>query len=250
MADGKMIGAAGAAAVAAALGGKALVGSVHVAEMASTAGRDLSEVTDIASTSGRRFESFTENNIGRNFDSFRADDTQLNRGRDFYHSDNSLNGSNVPPLPTLPRSVIAFPPDYYNFHLSVKVHTLYDRAEPQIITDINHAHGSLTQSQVDSIINRELVKTITIDSSKPNSNISFEVATGKLKVQRSATMLGVDFTVGEVNVYKISAIVAGSVYGCQKLTGSQFHNCVNRAFDGVGRAMRKAILEDSADNSK
>lgn len=248
MADGKTIGAVGAAAVAAAVGGKALVG-VHVAEIAGTAGRSLSEVTDIASNSGRRFEGFGASNLGKTFDDF-SDDTQLNRGRDLYHPDSSLNGSNVPPLPTLPRAVIALPPNYYNLHLSMKVHDLFDQAEPHIFAEISHAHGTLTESQVNSIINRELVKTITTNSSKPNSNISFEVATGKLKVQRSATVLGVDFTIGEVNVYKVSAIVAGSVYGCQKLAGSQFHNCVSRAFDGVGIAVRKAMLEAAADNSK
>jgi hypothetical protein len=198
MADRKKIGAAGAATVAAVLGGKAVVGTVHEAshlavEIPGVASRGFADAADTAvGSAGRHVE-------GLNYGTARLG----NDGGDYPLSGFARGSDYV--VPPAPRTLIVLPPPH-NIQLSVKVHSLYDQAEPDIISDINDSHRVLTESQINSLINRELVNTINADTKKSGSNISFEILTGKLKIQKSTTLSGIDISAGEVNVYKVSTL--------------------------------------------
>jgi hypothetical protein len=132
------------------------------------------------------------------------------------------------------------------YNLSAKVNDLYAQAGPGIITKINDAHGTLTKSQVESVVNNELVSTITEKTKEPGSDISFEIFTGKLKIQKVTKVWGVDISGGEVNIYKISEALAAIIYACEKLSAPQFSNCLDAAVTQVQAIVIKAIGENDA----
>jgi hypothetical protein len=252
MADGKKIGATGAAAVAAVLGGKALVATVHeaghipVEAPVVAAGRSAADAAAAGAVgnSGRP--------LGSGITALGSSDRDLpgstHRSGDYPSSAFDLEGEDKVALPpTVPRSLIVVPS--YNFHLTAKVHGLYEQAEPRIIADITDSNSTLTKRQIDSLINKEIVSTINADTKKSNSDISFEVLTGKLKIHKSKTVLGIDVSAGEVNIYKVSAILASGVCACQKLSTEKFRNCVDAAVANVGTIVAKEIRENAVASS-
>jgi hypothetical protein len=169
-------------------------------------------------------------------------------------------GAEPLPLPPKPRvfgttgkDEVRLPPtspsllnEVQKYHLIAKVHDLYAQAGPGINTKINDAHGALTKRQVESVVNNELVSTITERTKEPGSDISFEILTGKLKIQKVKTVRGVNISGGEVNIYKISEILAGIIYACEKLSTPQFSNCVDAAVAEVRAIVIKEIGENDA----
>jgi lipoprotein-anchoring transpeptidase ErfK/SrfK len=110
-----------------------------------------------------------------------------------------------------------------------KVSSIYDDATSQILDNVNANVGQLSQQQLESIINASVIKAIGSAAKEPNRVLTFEVATGKLTVNWSYTGTWGKVTVGEINVYKVSATAAAGVFACMELVEPEHTSCVKAA---------------------
>jgi hypothetical protein len=124
---------------------------------------------------------------------------------------------------------------------SQKVSSLFDRADQNILHDLNALHGALTRQQIDNIIQEEVLKNVQSETSQPNSGIKFEALTGKLTIESSYILRGVKVTGGDVNIYKVSGVLAGSVYSCNALDSKGFNDCAKAALAKVGSVVAKEL---------
>jgi hypothetical protein len=143
-----------------------------------------------------------------------------------------------------------------SLEMSGKISPLFEQAEPKILNDLDMNAGRLTQSKIKEIVIEEIKKTIQEAESQPNSGITFEVLTGKLTIDSSRPIFGITLTGGEVNVYKISATLAGGVWACNAAAGEftfnvgEFEKCAKAALEQVGSAVAKALDAESTRSSK
>jgi hypothetical protein len=114
--------------------------------------------------------------------------------------------------------VSTVPPDHLSA-ISTTVRTeevasLFSRARPRILDHLKPRIGKLTQADVEKTLSSDLTEVIEKAAGDPKSGITFEALTGKLKVESSMLLKGVKVTGGEVNVYKVTAVLAGGIVAC------------------------------------
>ena len=72
------------------------------------------------------------------------------------------------------------------------------------------------------IFNKEAVAATKID----NSWITFEALSGKLSVDSSLTFRGLKLKAGDINLYKVSGISAGSIAICNSVNILKYEKCI------------------------
>jgi hypothetical protein len=147
----------------------------------------------------------------------------------------SLPPSDVPPL-VQPLRII---PLVYNFGSKEReewaVQEVVGRAQPHITQDLEPYRYTLTYTQVQPIIYHDLVESAKNISAKRDSTIKFEALTGKLTIDASYKTGSFQLEVGEVNLYKVSAVAAAGVVAC-KMSATAFPDCVDKVLTKVGKA--------------
>ena len=137
-------------------------------------------------------------------------------------------------------------PLWINNGPATKVSSLYDGATSQILDDLQNylkanTQAALTQQQLEDIINAAVTKTIETTAKETNSGLSFEVLTGKLKIERSYTGSLGKLTLGEINIYKVSGVVASTAFARKELVDrAEFSACVKEALGKV----KKIVTEE------
>jgi hypothetical protein len=173
--------------------------------------------------------------------------TEMPRAGDFHEVFPSYsNGPTLPPETEIPLRVAhfdAFATYNQNFHSSHKLTELIRSAQSKIDTDLSPYNTDVSIKQADEIIKSDLVTAISDAKDKPNSGITFEVLSGKLKVDSKFSMGGVNISGGEINVYKVSGAAAIGVAACRGLGASEFQACVNSA---LAKAVRTEISGEKA----
>jgi hypothetical protein len=160
------------------------------------------------------------------------------------------------PIPTKTMQAVETPPPQnmidsalpQNFSsTSVTIRTqeassLFFTAEPKILGHLRARSGQLTLANVEKVLRSDLADTIAKAASRPNSGITFEALTGKLTIDSSKYVGGIKITAGEVNVYKVSVMLAGGVAACSMFTKKKsFSNCIKAAFAKVETFIAKQM---------
>jgi hypothetical protein len=114
----------------------------------------------------------------------------------------------------------------------------FSTAEPKLADDLTVLKPPLSRNVVENIVKRDLASTAQAASTTAGSNLSFEVLTGKLKVETSRTIGGMKITGGEINLYVVGGAITGSVLACNALADLKFRNCIEAA---IRTAMAKAV---------
>jgi hypothetical protein len=110
------------------------------------------------------------------------------------------------------------------------ISSYFSIAEPKLENDLTKLTPPLSKANVESIVRGDLQNAA--DATKkdhPESKITFEYLSGKLTIGSSTTVSGVRITGGEVNVYNVSAAIAGGVMTCNALADASFKRCVDLA---------------------
>jgi hypothetical protein len=122
-----------------------------------------------------------------------------------------------------------------------KVSSLYEGTE-KIIDDLNINVFLSTQEQLEKIINQKVIESIQTLANKPDSGITFDLLTGRLKL---GLRYGI-FTAEEVNLYKVTTLIAGGILACRYL--NNFNECVTAALATVREGVEKELkLEPAPD---
>jgi hypothetical protein len=129
-------------------------------------------------------------------------------------------------LPEGPRIVFADPYRYSSEQ--THVHNIIEGAKSSITSDLSGYGDLLTRDVAEQAIRTNFVKVVE-EQAKSDPNISFELLTGKLKIDSSLTFAGAKISLGEVNMYKIASVAAVGVVACKGLHASQFQSCVDAA---------------------
>lgn len=239
MANGKTIAAAAGVATATMLGAKEVAIGLHDLAGASKFVRETSTIsTEMPHVS----------NFHDVFPSYR-DGPPL--PSTFHEAIPSYSGGpTLPPEAEIPLRVAHL--DTYatynqNLYGAHKLTSVIDSAKPKIDSDLLPYTTDISVTQADHIIKSDLISTINKITDKPDSGITFEVLSGKLKIESKFSMGGVNISGGEINVYKISGAAAVGVAACRGLGASEFQSCVNAA---LAKAVRAEISGEKAANEK
>jgi hypothetical protein len=155
---------------------------------------------------------------------------------------NELSGVSKTELDNLASRLGISKPELYDLAThgrATKVSSLYDGATSQILDDLQNylnanTQTALTQQRLEGMINAAVTKIIETTAKETNSGLSFEMLTGRLKIERSYTGSLGRVTAGEINIYKVSGAVASAVYVCKELVDrAQFNACVKEALGKV-----------------
>jgi len=130
-----------------------------------------------------------------------------------------------------------------------KAASFFYKAEPHIINDIKAHRNSITQEELEALIRSEVTKAISATQNEKGSGIKFEVMSGKLTITGEKKLAGVSFTGGDINVYKISATIAGPMYACKMLIGADLEKCVNNAMKLASSAIAEEIKKSVSSNT-
>jgi hypothetical protein len=133
---------------------------------------------------------------------------------------------------------------------SQKIAVLFSQAEPRIIDDLLALDGNLSQSKVANVISSDVAKALQSTEAVSESDITFEVLSGKLKFNSYRTVRGTKISLGEVNVYKVSLILAGTVVACASLGASELTSCVKETLATAGDIVRKQMELNTAKTAK
>lgn len=114
-------------------------------------------------------------------------------------------------------------------HAGDQFSKLSDSATPDITRDLSQNRQHLTVEYAQKVIEKDLISTI--EAQPRDTWLTFEAATGKLKVDASMQMGGFKLAFGEVNVYKVAGIAAVGAAACKSLNAPEFQACVKTALD-------------------
>ncbi len=111
-------------------------------------------------------------------------------------------------------------------------------AEPKLVEDLTKLSPPVSKLAVESIVKNDLVTTAQNIAKAPDAKVSFDVLSGKLKVEASRVIAGVKVSGGEINVYVVGGGVTTAVMACNAVSDVTFKNCVDAA---IRKAMSKAF---------
>lgn len=247
MSNGGKTVAIGAAAAAAVLGGKELligakfaaVTTTHVAEISAskiavvTEGvganvggsangmRSGAKSLDFGSTPQMNFD--TSGSLANSMRIGKLADAKANQPKSFspFQDEEKL----APPIVTSRPAVI-----FNNQDFSVSgVSSYFSNAQPKLSYDLASLKPPLSKATVEKIVEQDLKDTAENAAKNPNSKATFEVLSGKLKIESSTTISGLKIAGGEVNVYAVAGTITGGVMACNALTDASFKTCVDAA---------------------
>jgi hypothetical protein len=105
----------------------------------------------------------------------------------------------------------------------------FDVAEPKIVDELSTLSPPITAQDAENIIKTQLATAIQQAKNGNDSEIAFEVLTGKLTIDSSKMVFGSKVSGGQVNIYKVTSVVAGSVAACTGEVVESFKPCVRKA---------------------
>jgi hypothetical protein len=107
--------------------------------------------------------------------------------------------------------------------------SLFLESAPGIGANIEAIPGSVTRAKVYKIITSKVAKTFDDLARQPESGVSFEKASGKLRISPEASAPGVSAPALEVNVYKVSRDLSNSLVVCLELRAGDYGVCTKAA---------------------
>lgn len=238
--------AIGAAAAAAILGGKELA---HMApqfaahsgpalEVVAAKGGLAFEAAGGGSTNTLRSSSDISGTLGSTFRAGRIADAGFdpnqrlgNLGREGTETLNTTSQSQL----VAKQPIVTFNNGDYS---KSAISSYFSTAEPKLVDDLTALKPPLSKSVVEDIVKRDLARVAEAASTTAGSNVSFEVLTGKLKVDASRTIGGIKITGGDINLYVVGGAITGGVLACNALADVKFKSCVDSA---IKAAMAKAL---------
>jgi hypothetical protein len=133
--------------------------------------------------------------------------------------------------------------------------SLLQRAEPDILKELSNLHqrgGSVTAPQVDELIRRELMSKLKpiLETRAVEPKVKFEVLSGKLTVEASQTIFGIEFAGGSLNLWKVGGTLTAAVMACVGLEKSNFSDCTKEALTKIGSAVRDELKIDEPTTAK
>lgn len=133
---------------------------------------------------------------------------------------------------------------------SDNVTVLFAQVQQNIIAQLEQSPTALSKDQLENIIKAEFQKELQQANQKPDSGVTFEVLTGSLKIEASTTIARVKVSAGEVNIYKVSTVLAGGFVSCAVFVGRPgFEECTKTAFARIGTEIANEMRQDSASNT-
>jgi hypothetical protein len=112
-------------------------------------------------------------------------------------------------------------------------------AEPGVIDDLSKSGAKPQEDQINDVFKSRIAASL-VEKARSDPNISFEALTGKLTIRGSRRLGGVEVTAGEVNIYKVTATLAGIAIACL-LTHRSINQCVEAAFRAAGSEIANSI---------
>lgn len=220
-------------------------GAVGIAAAAAVGGKLLLEadLIDTSLITGRTIEHEAED-----FRAVGAGDEHVPAVRDEF----ALRGTDL--KPSIANLHIVYPSGLTDPR-SKFVYSLFAQAEPRVLNDLapQDLYGEYmaavngqsvpSEAEIEGVIRNDVATTIEAAEKQPNANITFEVFTGNLTINSHITVGGVKVTGGDVNVYKIGAVLAGYIAGCG-LDG--LRSCIDQAFNKIGDAINAEVGVNSS----
>ncbi|MDA9468756.1 hypothetical protein [Bradyrhizobium sp. CCBAU 53415] len=111
-------------------------------------------------------------------------------------------------------------------------------AEPKLIGDLASLSPPLSKATIEIIIKNDLATTAQNLAKAPDANVSFDVLSGKLKVNTARVVGGVKVSGGEINIYVVGSGVTAAVLACNAVSEVTFKNCIDA---GIKKAMAKVF---------
>ncbi len=131
-------------------------------------------------------------------------------------------GQSSLPRPVIVPNLLAQP--YQNVAPSAAAN-FFSRVEPTMIDDLA-ARRPLQLDDAISAVRRNLQSAAQQAEKEPAAKVSFEVLTGKLKIDASKTIAGVKVSGGEINLYTTSMTVGTAAVACNAVADKEFKSCV------------------------
>jgi hypothetical protein len=153
---------------------------------------------------------------------------------------NLTNGQFSPPRP------LVVPAPLVQSHQNVAppaAENFFSRVEPKIVGDLASLHRPLKFDYARSIAYNDLKSAAQRAEKEPAAKVSFEVLSGKIKIDASQTIAGVKVSGGEINVYKTSMAIGAAVIACNAVADSQFKDCIA---DAAKKALKKSLEKETA----
>jgi hypothetical protein len=107
--------------------------------------------------------------------------------------------------------------------------SLFLESAPGIGADIEAIPGTVTRAKVYKIITSKVARTFGDLASQPESGVTFEKASGKLKINSDVSTPGVSAPALEVNLYKVSRDLSNSLVVCLELRAGDRSVCTKAA---------------------
>lgn len=139
----------------------------------------------------------------------------------------------VVPAPVVQAYQNVTPPAAANF---------FSRVEPKMVNDLASLRRPLTFDHARSVAYNDLKSAAQQAEKEPAAKISFEVLSGKIKVDASQTIGGVKISGGEINLYKTSMAIGAAVIACNAVADSQFTDCIA---DVTKKALKKSLEKET-----
>jgi len=122
---------------------------------------------------------------------------------------------------------------------------------PAIADELEKLKEPISQQDIINILQTELLKT-----KETNPAVKFEVLSGKLTIKSGIDKRWEGVSLGDINVYNVTAIVGGSIATCYALNhdqypgslGTMMTNCVRGGFLVLKANIAKAMMENVSAN--
>jgi hypothetical protein len=152
---------------------------------------------------------------------------------------NLTNGQISPPKPLVVPGPLVH--SYQNDTPSAAAN-FFSRVEPKMVDDLASLHRPLKFDYARSVVYNDLKSAAQQAEKEPAAKVSFEVLTGKIKIDASKTIAGVKISGGEINVYKTSMTIGAAVIACNAVADNRFKDCIA---DAAKKAIKKALEKET-----
>lgn len=119
-------------------------------------------------------------------------------------------------------------------------YSYFDRAKGRIVDDLVAASKPVTRKAAEEIVVKDVVSAA---EGATGPKVKFEVLTGKLKIDGSATISGVQFAAGDINLYKVATGVGIAIMACEEIAEGEFKRCLERSVAKAKRYIEEQVAE-------
>jgi hypothetical protein len=112
------------------------------------------------------------------------------------------------------------------------------RVQPKIVDHLISLRRPVSLDYANSIVRNDLVSAAQQAEKESAAKVSFEVLTGKIKIEASKTVGGVKISGGEINAYKVAGTIGAAVVACNAVADTHFKDCVA---DAAKKAIKNSL---------